>query len=333
MSLTALITSIKTPQVARAGLLTCGVILPWFVGIALGEAQYGSIASFASYLLVVSFPSLPARHTFRQLLIAACLFCLFATIGSLVSLGSVAFFIPAVMAALAQSLGELRGGFLRLPVALSALAFFLSVGQLPSGGWLAYSLFFSSGAAWGLLLARLLIPFAGAETSSPASPGKLPLSQQGRYTLSMVTVSLLGSLIACFAPGSHPCWLPAAGLRVMKPTRDQTVYRMKTRSAGTLLGAMCAGLLLGLSAYPWLHAIIAAGMLFAMLLIGARRYGCWTFCLTAIALAFNLNAESSLTGMAVNRTLLTLVGISLALMTLWMLPKKSCPPASDNSQR
>jgi len=92
MSLDALITRIKTRKVARASLLTLGVILPWAIGIAEGQAQYGCIASFASYLLVVSYPSLPRQHTVRQLLISACLFSLFATLGSLVRLGSMGFF-------------------------------------------------------------------------------------------------------------------------------------------------------------------------------------------------------------------------------------------------
>lgn len=310
------IASIAPEKIRRSALLAVGVMAPWFIGIISGYAQYGSIASFASYLMVVSFPLLPAKHCLPVLLTSATLFSLFASIGGFVTLGSVAFFVFALLAALAQGLGELKQGYFRLPVALSALAFFLSVGQTPASGPLFYSLCFSLGSVWGLVLAWMLLPVnSQAETSTSLHVSPLSL----RFAAAMGAVSLVGSVLACLSGGSHPCWLPAAALRVMKPTREQTIYRIKTRSIGTLAGAAGGGLLLGLSPVPWLHALIAGGMLFAMLLIGAKRYGGWSFCLTAIALAFNLTPDASAVNMAINRSLLTITGMGLVLLVLVIL--------------
>lgn len=321
------LSSIPPEKIRRATVLAVTVMLPWFIGIISGYAQYGSIASFASYLMVVSFPSLPAKNSLSILTLSALLFSLFASIGIFVTLGSVAFFVFALLAALAQALGELKQGVFRLPIALSALAFFLSVGMVPASGPLFYSLYFSLGALWGIVLARLMLPVSPqTEVSTPLAISSLSL----RFTLGMGIVSLVGSTLACLSGGSHPCWLPAAALRVMKPTREQTLYRIKTRSIGTLTGAAAGGLLLGLSPIPWLHASIAGGVLFAMLLIGAKRYGGWSFCLTAIALAFNLTPDASPVSMALNRSLLTLIGMCLALLALILLvrnpPKKPVPP-------
>ena len=314
------ITAFAPDKIRRAALLAAGAILPWFIGIANGYAQYGSIASFASYLMVVSFPQLPSRHCLPILGISALLFSLFASIGVFVTLGTVSFFIFALLAALAQGLGELKQGYFRLPIALSALAFFLSVGQAPASGPLFYSLYFSLGAVWGILLARLMLPVnQQTEVSISLQVSSLSL----RFSAGMGIVSLVGSVLACLSGGSHPCWLPAAALRVMKPTRKQTIYRIKTRSIGTLAGAATGGLLLGLSPLPWLHAVIAGGMLFAMLLIGAKRYGGWSFCLTAIALAFNLTPDASAVSMALNRSQLTIVGMCLALLALLVLVRNS----------
>lgn len=313
--ITAIITT-DPAKIRRAALLAIGVMLPWFIGIICGYAQYGSIASFASYLLVVSFPLLPVTHCLPMLISSAMLFSLFASIGIWVPLGSPAFFIFALLATLTQGVSELRQGYFRLPVALSALAFFLSVGQAPAAGALFYSVYFSLGASWGVWLAWRMIPVnPHSEVSHPLSVSPLSL----RFAIGMGIVSLVGSTLACFSAGSHPCWLPAAALRVMKPTRQETIYRIKTRSLGTLAGAAMGGLLLGLSPIPWLHAGIAGCVFFAMLLIGARRYGGWSFCLTAIALAFNLTPEGSALSMAVNRAFLTLIGMCLALVALMML--------------
>ncbi len=301
-----------------AAVMALAIVAPWFAGMATGETVHGMVASFGAYLLGVSFPRLPSSGRAQLLLVSAIAISLFATLGAFVSLGSGLFFIGAVIAALAQCLGELKGGYFRLPIALGALAYFLSVGQVPAEGIPAYGISFLAGTLWAAVFVSLAIPAA----ASPPESGRLAVAVaplQRRFAVGMALVSLAGSAIACVTPGSHPCWLPAAGLRVMKPTRQQTLYRMRARGLGTTLGAASGGLILGLSPLPWLHAGLVGALVFIMLMIGARKYAPWSFCLTAIALAFNLQADGSVVAITANRVLMTIGGIALAALVLPVL--------------
>ena len=299
--------------------MALGVCAPWLAGIAAGHAIHGSIASFGAYLLTVSFPHLPASGRVRILLVSCLAISLLATVGGSVALGSVAFFVLALAAAMAQGVGEVSGGYFRLPVALGTLAFFLSVGEVPAGEELVYGGTFLAGTLWGAVFVFFCIPSDTGAATGPRPP-LLKDAAQRRFLAGIASVSMLGSIAACFSPGTHPCWLTAAGLRVMKPTRQETIYRMKTRGLGTILGAATGGLLLGLSPIPWLHAAMVGVLVLCMLLIGAKRYGLWTFCLTAIALAFNLSPEAGALDMASSRVLLTVVGIGIAVLMLPLLP-------------
>ena len=299
--------------------MALAIITPWVAGIATGATSHGLVASFGAYLLGVSFPRLPPSGRAQLLLASAIAISLFATLGASVSLGSGLFFVGAVMAALAQCLGELKGGYFRLPIALGALAYFLSVGQVPYGDVPGYGLSFLAGTLWAGVFVSLAIPTA----VSPPESGRVALAAdpgQRRFAAGMVALSLAGSGLAIFVPGTHQCWLPAAGLRVMKPTRQQTLYRMKARGLGTALGAAAGGLILGLSPIPWLHAALVGGLVFVMLIIGAKKYAPWSFCLTAIALAFNLQADGGVLTIMADRVLLTIGGIALAALILPLLP-------------
>lgn len=313
----------------RHVLLALVVVAPWYLGIATGHQSTGLVASFGAYLIAVSFPLLPAARRNRTLVLSALIFSSFATLGAVVPLGSAAFFACALLAALAQSVFELRGGAYRLPVALAALSFFLSVGQVPAHGALHYGASFLAGTIWTAVFMPALI--ARAPKAGTAALVTAPVEVDGpaahrRFTLAMLAAALSGSFTACFAPGSHPCWMPAAGLRIMKPTRSQTLYRMRARGAGTILGAAASGLILGLSPLPWLHATLVFAVLVAMLTIGARKYGAWSFCLTAIALAFDLQPEGSVLLIATDRVMLTLGGIALAAVMIPLLPRQKPAP-------
>lgn len=298
--------------------LALAVVAPWALGLATGQAAPGLTASFGAYLLLVSFPHLPEVGRTGVLAWSVLIMSTFAALGGAVTLGSPAFFVGAVMAALAQAAGELRGGFMRLPIALAALAYFLCVGQFPAGQVALYSGCFAVGALLAALVVRTVIP---VQADAPAA---LPLARlfgrEGlRFGGGMALASILGSIAACFSPGSHPCWIAAAGLRVLKPTRRQTLDRMKARGLGTLLGALAGGAILSLSPFPWLHVGIVGLLVWAMLIVGAKRYAVWSFCLTAVALAFDLTAEGGLVTMAGHRVLLTVGGIAIAALVLPLL--------------
>lgn len=305
--------------------LAIAVIVPWLVGIVSGEAGHGIVASFGAYLLAVSFPVLPERGRLKLLLLSSLIISGFAALGASVSFGSVLFFAGALVAALAQCLSELKGGHYRLPVALGALAYFLSVGQVPSGGVPLYGAGFLAGTLWASLFVSVLIPVSGKAMATGLIDLVKSVSQQ-RFAAVMGITALAGSAIALVSPGLHPCWLPAAGLRVMKPTRQQTIYRMKARGLGATLGAATGGAILGLSSIPYLHALLVGALVFTMLMIGAKKYGPWSFCLTAVALAFNLSPDGSIVEIAFNRVLLTVGGIALAML---MLPLLASDAARD----
>jgi hypothetical protein len=311
-------------RVRRSMMVAGSVVAPWAVGMAVGNAASGSVAAFGAYLLLVSFPAVPLVRPMMTLTLAAAVLTGFAFLGASVTIGDAGFFAVAILAAIAQAVMELRGGALRLPVALAALAFFLSIQQLPQGSSLIYGGLFMAGTLWGAVMAALVLPRA------PAKGAPLPVEggAERRFLGAAVAASLLGSLLATISPSSHPGWLPAAGLRVLKPTREETLRRMKQRGFGSLLGAACGGLLLGMANAPWLHALLVGVLVFAMLMIGAKRYGAWTFCLTAVALAFDLGPASSPLPVAFDRVLLTVGGLLVAGVVFWLLPVGSEAPVA-----
>lgn len=311
-------TSLNTRRLLRALLLALSVAAPWTAGIVAGHAQAGSIASFGAYLLIVSFPFLPRRRTWPMLLTAALTISGFAALGALSPLGSLAFFACAAMAATAQGVAELKARALRLPMALAALAFFLSVGQAPQGSALAYSVTFLGGTLWGVLVVFALVAHAPTQRRKPHESA--PTADQQRFIAAMIGASMLGGAVAGIAPSAHPCWLPAAALRVLKPTRLQTLKRMRDRGVGSLAGAAFGGLLLGLYAAPWLKAGLVSVLVFMMMIVGAKRYAIWTFCLTAVSLAFNVSPETSAVAIATDRVLLTAGGLIIAALAVFVLP-------------
>lgn len=311
------IASQPTMRIIRSFLLASGVAIPWLTCILFNDSVSGSIASFGAYLIIISFPFLPKSNAWQILLLSALLLSLFATLGASVTLGSLPFFIAAAVVALIQGISELKGRIMRLPLALCALAFFLSVGQAVDGDTVFFSLCFFSGTLWGGLVALALVEpsvdkFPPVETNNH-------LKNQQSFLGSMLFVSLIGSIVATVIPSTHPCWLPAAALRVMKPTRQQTKKRMSDRALGSLLGACFGGLLLGLYTYPLLHVFFVLLLVFSMLMIGAKHYAVWTFCLTAVALTFNSHPGTSALIIAADRVLLTVGGLIIAALALLML--------------
>ena len=67
---------------ARAALLSVGATAPGFLGLAMGRLDAGIAGAFGAYLLVVSFPRLPARQPRAKLAVAAISFGASAAIGA-----------------------------------------------------------------------------------------------------------------------------------------------------------------------------------------------------------------------------------------------------------
>lgn len=317
-------------KIRRALILSLWVIAPWLIGIIYQQAMFGLLMSFGGYLLVVSFPKLPEKKSLFVLLQGACIISLFASIGVSTTLGSLLFFLFSAISAYLQGYSEIRATYLRLPIALGVLAYFLSIGQIPTQGALFYALAFSVGTFWGVIINYIMLPREINTPSTAKAEMRHPTAQ--RFSIAIVLVALIGSAIATIIPSLHPCWLPAAGLRVMKTERTATWIRLKQRGAGTLLGAAVGGLILGLYHNPWLHISLVGLLLFAMLMIGAKRYGYWTFCLTAIALTFNLAPNAGPITLALDRSMLTILALIIVIAMLLLLPKSINTPHNNNPQ-
>jgi hypothetical protein len=305
-------------RVFSALCLASAVGLPWFAGIMVGQATTGATMAFGAYLLVVSFPLLPASHAIACLSGAAVILTGFMFAGTAFAVGSLALVACTTMAAAAQGIAEARNTALRLPTALAALALLVSIG--PGSGAAAAAkpaVFFGLGTLVAVLVVWLVVP-RGDATSSRGR--QLTAGEWARFVGIAGCLGLVGGLLLSFVPTFHPGWLPAAALRVLKPTREETFTRMRSRGLGTLAGAAAGGTLLVWDVSSFLSAATVTLMVFAMLMIGARRYGVWSFCLTAAALAFNTNGGESVVTMAIDRVLLTIGGICLVLIAAIFLP-------------
>lgn len=304
-----------------AFLLAIWIITPWIIGIIVRQPTLGSLMAFGAYLLVVSFPVLPLRYSLLFLLRGAGIISLFAVLGFSITFGSMSFFICSVVCAILQSIAELRGSYLRVPVALGVLAYFLSVGQVPEQGIIFCSAAFTAGTFWGVLPAIILLP--RSDKSPAIQPVDIHQPSVKRFTVVMVLTALAASILATLmTASSHPCWLPAASLRVIKPERAATLSRLQSRGAGTMAGAVAGGILLGFYTTPVLHAGLVGVLLFLMLMAGAKRYGYWTFYLTAIALTFNLTPGAGSVYLAADRVLLTVIALVITILMLRFLPEK-----------
>ncbi|EFI7022557.1 FUSC family protein [Escherichia coli] len=309
--MTATIFKVQTIPLALA------VILPWLVGLILHAPMMGCIASFATYLMVVSFPAIPGSKPLSRLLISAVIFTFFAALGLSTTFGTVYFYFFALLAALAQGLAELRGGHLRLPVALAALAFFLTNGMATPEVLNHYIVSFGAGCLWAVPFILFLIKRETAPpTIIPLRPFREP--SQYKFLICIMLTALCGCMAVSFSTLIHACWLPAAALRVIKPTWADTKYRIRARGMGTLMGAVAGSIILSLSAFPLFHIIVVGILVLTMLQIGAKNYFKWTFCLTAIALAFNEGFGVNVYSLALERTLLTIIGISITAIIMML---------------
>lgn len=324
-------------RLIRAGGLAAAATAPGFAGLATGALEAGIAGAFGAYLLVVSFPRLPARQPRAKLAVAAACFGASAAIGAFCGLDLWRFMPAAILFALWQARTELVPVSLRPVAALSALAMALSAGPLPPGlSPLTYGLALGLGALWQALWVALLVPRgdtgrrswrqelvvpwmglfsrdAGAVTPAP--------KVRARFDLVMAVLAGVGSVLVVLVPVPHSGWLLTTALRVMKPTRTETLRRMHRRGLGTVLGSVAAVALLFLGLPLGLHLGLMGAIVGAMLLVGPQRYGLYSFCLTVVALNFALSPSEAITTLGGYRVELTLAGLALGLLACLALPK------------
>lgn len=312
-------------KIYRKSLLALGVILPWLIGLFMGYGLLGAISSFGSYLMVVSFPKIPCSLNRFLIIIFSCFsFSLFATIGSMVKVGAIEYYLFAIVFAICQGIAEIKQGYLRLPIALSTLAYFLSIEQIPVGYYFYnYGLFFFIGTLVGGLAVLFWIPTVKDDQNSIIHYSKTVITI---YFMQILVFVILGCYLSTFFNHFHSCWLTAAGLRVIKPTYTETLYRIKSRGLGTLVGAILATFILFLTPFSLYHLIFVYIMVFCMLMIGAKKYGWWSLCLTSIALSFDFISTQFDAALAIERIELTIIGVGVMLfltVALNMISSKS----------
>lgn len=322
---------------ARAALLSVGATAPGFLGLALGRLDAGIAGAFGAYLLVVSFPRLPARQPRAKLAVAAVSFGVSAAIGAFCGLDLWRLLPAAILFALWQARTELVPVSLRPVAALSALAMALSTAPLPPTLTSAtYGLALGVGALWEALLVAVLVP--RGETGRRrwrdelVLPWKGLLSREGpapqegrrvaaRFDLVMAVLAAVGSVLVVLVPVPHSGWLLTTALRVMKPTRAETLTRMHRRGLGTVLGSVAAVAILSAGLPVGLHIGGMGAILCAMLLVGSQRYGLYSFCLTVVALNFAVSPSEPVAALGGYRVELTLGGLALGLLACLALPR------------
>ena len=323
-------------RLVRAGVLAMAATAPGFLGLATLQVEAGIAGAFGAYLLVVSFPKLPAREPRAKLLVAAASFGGSAALGAFCGLDLWRLMPAAILFALWQARTELVPVSLCPVAALSALAMALSTAPLPPGLTPAtYGLALGAGALWQAVWVAALVP--AGETGRRGWRSELVLPWQGlfhtyapapaegrkvgaRFDLVMAALAAVGSVLVVVMPVPHSGWLLTTALRVMKPTRTETLHRMHRRGLGTVLGSVAAVAILSVGLPLSLHIALMGAILCAMLVAGPQRYGLYSFCLTVVALNFAASPGEAVTALGSYRVELTLGGLALGLLACLALP-------------
>lgn len=324
-------------RLVRASMLALAATAPGFLGLSIGHVEAGIAGAFGAYLLVVSFPRLPVRQPRAKLAVASICFGASAAIGAFCGLDLWRLLPAAILFALWQARTELVPVSLRPVAALSALAMALSTAPLPAGLTPAtYGLALGAGALWEAVLVAALVPRGdtGRRTwrNELIVPWKGLLSWEGpvtgaglkgsaRFDLVMAVLAALGSVLVALVPVPHSGWLLSTALRVMKPTRAESLTRMHRRGLGTVLGSVAAVAILWAGMPLALHIALMGAVLCAMLLAGPQRYGLYSFCLTVVALNFAASPTEAVAALGGYRVGLTVGGLALGLLACLALPR------------
>ena len=134
-----------------------------------------------------------------------------------------------------------------------------------------------------------------------------------RHALRVAVVAALGTAVITRYELAHGIWLPLTSLVILQPEYGGTITRALQRTAGTVAGAVVAGLLIasvhGTAAFD---AAIAT-LLFATFALIRRRYGyAITFLTPIVMLLIGAGSANPWIDLA-ERIVYTVVGAALAL--------------------
>ncbi len=140
-----------------------------------------------------------------------------------------------------------------------------------------------------------------------------------RHALRVAAVAAIGTAIIVRWQLPHGMWLPMTALIILQPEFGGTLTRALQRTAGTMAGAVVAGLLLATLQGGFAYEIAIAVLLFATFLLLRRRYAYGvTFLTPLIILLLGLSGPSPWFDVR-NRIVYTLSGAAMALLAGYLL--------------
>lgn len=140
-----------------------------------------------------------------------------------------------------------------------------------------------------------------------------------RHALRVATVAAAGTAIIVYWRLPHGMWLPMTALIILQPEFGGTLTRALQRTAGTMAGAVVAGVLLATLRGGLAYDVAIAVLLFATFLLLRRRYGYGvTFLTPLIILLLGLSGPSPWFDVR-NRIVYTLAGGAMALAGGYLL--------------
>ncbi|MFB7500819.1 FUSC family protein [Streptomyces sp. NPDC056161] len=280
-----------------------------------GRGDLGVAGSFGAYLMVASFSPLDSRPRATVLVAAAT----GLSVGSAAGAAAVPV-LPALVAGTAvvaavQGVWEVAGGPLRMPAAMSALAFLLAGVNLAVGmPWWQYAAGFAAGALWQGAVIALTAPASGPALGESPARVRARSRDGAVYAGTLAVTGVVGVATAWTLAVSHAVWLATSALRVAKPDAPTRHGRARARVVGTLGGGTLTALLLTPPLTLLERALVIALTVCAMQLAGAAHYGWWTLCLTVVALFFGMEHGAEDWRLAGVRMGLTVAGGALALV-------------------
>lgn len=140
-----------------------------------------------------------------------------------------------------------------------------------------------------------------------------------RHSLRVAAVAAAGTAVIVYWHLPHGMWLPMTALIILQPEFGGTLTRALQRTAGTMAGAVVAGVLLATLNGGVAYELAIAALLFATFLLLRRRYGYGvTFLTPLIILLLGLSGPSPWFDVR-NRIVYTLVGAAMALAGGYLL--------------
>ncbi len=153
-------------------------------------------------------------------------------------------------------------------------------------------------------------------------------SAAGRHALRLAVVVPAAALLAKCLPISRGYWIVVAAAAVLRPEFGATFTRATARVAGTIAGAVLAGLLVvALHPSGWATVVLVGLLAWCTYTLLPANFAAGTIFLTAM-IVFLLNAVTPDTlGVALSRGLDTIIGGALGLLVFVAWPTWSHGPA------